>query len=163
MAAGTWKLPRGKIGCVDTALLHMDGDVWNTRGGRNPVNTFWAKRFLVDAKDFKSGPLRADLNARSSFDGADGGSFGKGALEGAFLPFGCELLPLFRIWVVANDCVILVGSIANPSRFLATNAVFFTVALAVTELDITLFFEPFENESSVVAPGPLGARVQRRR
>jgi len=92
VVVGRWKLPRGKIGCVDTALLHMDEDVWNTKNGRHPVNTFWAERFLVDSKDLHSGPLRADLNVRCSFEGVDGGSFGKGALEGVFLPFGCELL-----------------------------------------------------------------------
>lgn len=164
VVAGRWKLPRGQIGCVDTALLHMDGDVWNTKNGRHPVNIFWAERFLVDPKDPNSGPLRTDLNARCSFDGADAASFGKGALEGAFLPFGCELfrtLCVFRISCDIDDFAITVGSIASPSRFLATNAILFTVALAVTELDITLFYEPFDN-SGAVAPGPLGARVQRR-
>ncbi|KAM7193863.1 cytochrome P450 [Rhypophila sp. PSN 637] len=51
-----WRFPKHSLVIVPTRPAHMDEAYWNTRGGKKPLNCFWADRFLEYADDPESGP-----------------------------------------------------------------------------------------------------------
>lgn len=92
---GKWRLPRGKIGVLNTEINHMDEGFWNTKNGLHPATEFWAERFLVDPLDPSSGPIKPECRERGSSvkvrDEARGAKkpfFSMEGLEGAWLPYG---------------------------------------------------------------------------
>lgn len=90
-----WLLPRKKVMIVNTHLAHMDADVWNTRDGAHPLDTFWAERFLIYPNDPASGPVRKDLHDLPATPSSGKGEhktekphFSVDGLQGSFIPFG---------------------------------------------------------------------------
>lgn len=104
-------IPQGKLVLVNTWLAHMDEDVWNTRDGEFPLDTFWARRFLVDPKDERSGPVRSrrqntlasSANAKREREygssAQSGERFSIEGLDGAWIPYGgriCSFVDSFQ-------------------------------------------------------------------
>lgn len=83
-------IPQGKLVLVNTSVAHMDEDVWNTRDGEFPLDTFWARRFLVDPKDEHSGPVRGrrQHTLASSPNTNRDIKFSIEGLDGAWIPYG---------------------------------------------------------------------------
>ncbi|KAI0554091.1 Pfs, NACHT and ankyrin domain protein [Xylaria curta] len=89
---GKWHLPKGALALVNSAPSHMDKSFWNTKGGKYPVETFWADRFMIDPTDPESGPIdpeiRRSLN-RPEKTGPDMKPyFSLDGCEGAWVPYG---------------------------------------------------------------------------
>lgn len=91
---GEWVFPSGKLGVLDTRLLHMDESFWNTKNGLHPLSKFWAERFIVDPSDAASGPVRFECRKgqqgkpRSNLEKPDKLAYSVEGLEGAWLPYG---------------------------------------------------------------------------
>jgi hypothetical protein len=81
----------------------MNKDVWNTKGGRHPVESFWAERFIVDPADPLSGPNTPGVGLAESSTGAENVEerrkkqpyFTTEGLEGSWIPFGGKHDPEF--------------------------------------------------------------------
>lgn len=98
-----WLLPRNKVMMVNTYPAHMDAEVWNTKNGAYPLDTFWAERFLVYPNDPTSGPLRKDLHdlpaapsQRKDDENIEEPHFSLDGLNGSFIPFGGEFSHLYH-------------------------------------------------------------------
>ncbi|KAI0419434.1 hypothetical protein F5X98DRAFT_335114 [Xylaria grammica] len=81
---------------VSSYVSHMDENFWNTRGGKYPVNSFWAERFLIDPPDPSSGPVRDNVPSTvyqspvaPKAEGPEKGVFfSVKGLGGAWIPYG---------------------------------------------------------------------------
>jgi hypothetical protein len=132
---------------VNTYASHMDEGFWNTRGGKYPVDSFWAERFIIDPEDAGSGPVRGDVQVQgykkpvappsvsvpSSGAGGDSGGekgqvqsegkekqdpfFSVQGLEGAWIPYGG-------------------GYAACPGRHFAKRIIMYTTALLVAAFEV---------------------------
>ena len=95
---GTKLIPKDKMILVNTWLAHTDEDVWNTRDGKYPLDQFWPQRFMLDPDDPSSGPVRkaSQIRHQPSSPSEDAppapSRFSTDGLEGAWIPFGGELL-----------------------------------------------------------------------
>ncbi len=83
-------IPKDKLAITNTWLAHSDEQVWNTREGEKPLDTFWPERFLVDDRDERSGPVRVRSTAEKKDPAAakDHVYFSAEGLEGAWIPYG---------------------------------------------------------------------------
>lgn len=80
-------IPRKSLIIVNTHLAHRDDRVWDTQGGKRPLDKFCADRFLVDPLDPSSGPARQ--KGLNKVEGNQGGvQFSCDGLQGAWIPFG---------------------------------------------------------------------------
>ncbi|OJD40672.1 nacht and ankyrin domain protein [Diplodia corticola] len=138
-----WSIPPKSVVLVSTTTAHLDEGAWNTgRGGRHPVDAFWADRFLVvPGDDEKYGPMKAaatqgrpaatakrgQLHRRDSLVD-DMGGIGKGTVEeirfagdsvgsGSLFPFGG-------------------GARMCPGRHFAKREMLLTMALMVRDFDV---------------------------
>ncbi|RWA06704.1 hypothetical protein EKO27_g8397 [Xylaria grammica] len=123
----------------------MDENFWNTMGGKYPVNSFWAERFLIDPLDPSSGPGRDDVPSTvyqspvaPKAEGPEKGVFfSVKGLEGAWIPYGR-------------------GHAACPSRHLAKRLILYTTGLLLAAFDIEIVTQ------QVVMDSPrFGLGVQR--
>ncbi|KAL5465261.1 hypothetical protein PMIN06_000742 [Paraphaeosphaeria minitans] len=80
-----WRVPRDQICLVSTHIAHMHGDEWNTDGGKEPLNRFWANRFLVLKTDTDT-KLAPPATSKSCPE--DPWKFSLRGLEGVWIPFG---------------------------------------------------------------------------
>lgn len=99
-----YKVPRGKMMVVSSAMAHMDRRNWNTgTEEEHSVDTFWADRFLTyGANSLRTSPAPSDLNltpanigpagisARSTVSNSDllDPKFSLNGYSGAWIPFG---------------------------------------------------------------------------
>ncbi|KAG8425926.1 hypothetical protein J3459_008620 [Metarhizium acridum] len=124
---GRWRIPQASWGFINAGVAHHNKDVWNTKGGLYPVDSFWADRFIVDPADPSSGPLRQGNRYQHdlSHDDDSHGSrprFSLEGLEGSWIPFGGG----------RNMC---------PGRFLAKGVITSALALMVSQYDIELLID----------------------
>ncbi|GCB28270.1 cholesterol 7-alpha-monooxygenase [Aspergillus awamori] len=125
-----------KLILINTALAHTDEEVWNTRDGQYPLDTFWGRRFLVDPLDPQSGPLKPSSAAyefmkeqmRDKNSSITGEQFTVQGLEGIWIPYGG-------------------GQNACPGRLLAKRIMLLTTAMMVTMFDVELL-EPIPHFDS---------------
>lgn len=88
-----WNIPKASYGLICGGVSHMNKDVWNNYGGKHPLESFWAERFIVDPADPLSGPispvskLRGDPEVRTGAD-KQLPYFTTAGLEGSWIPFG---------------------------------------------------------------------------
>lgn len=141
---GKWVLPKGALAVLNSEPSHMDATFWNTKGGKYPVNSFWADRFLVDPSDSDSGPTNPAFRRRTTAaekDGAKDPYFSTDGCEGAWIPYGGSL-PLLssslRLCPHTDADTFSGGHSMCPGRFLARNVVIFSNALLASEYDIEL-------------------------
>lgn len=128
---GRWKLPKDKIGLLNSCISHMDPEFWNTKGGLHPVDCFWADRFLIDPSDPGSGPINPSLGERPRLgDTVNNGKpfFSVEGLESSWFPYGG-------------------GYSVCPGRHLAKFTVIYTCAVLVNEVDIEFFTDDLEFDS----------------
>ncbi|KAL7621629.1 hypothetical protein AAE478_008955 [Parahypoxylon ruwenzoriense] len=93
VSLGRWRLPKGRIGLVNSNLSHMDANSWNTKVGAHPVDEFWAERFLIDPSDPSSGPINPKIRGADTRPGRSGRgdvTFSTEGLEGSWIPYGGE-------------------------------------------------------------------------
>jgi len=143
-------IPKNKLILINTRLLHMDEEVWNTKAGQQPLDRFWAERFLVDPRDETSGPTKkifrpAENPGRGVYFSADG-------LEGAWIPYGG-------------------GQHACPGRLLAKRIMLLSTAFLVRTFDIEILAD--ERAQTFGSPrfgfgvskpaGPIRFKIRRRR
>ncbi|KAL1639426.1 Multidrug resistance protein [Diplodia intermedia] len=135
-----WSLPPKSMVLVATTPAHLDGDAWNTGlGGRHPVDTFWADRFLVVSGDEERyGPMKGAPTAavqrgqlhrpNSLVHGSRGVEdsteeearfVGNSVRSGLWFPFGG-------------------GARMCPGRLFAKRAVLLSLALMVHEFDVEI-------------------------
>lgn len=98
LPVGDATIPAGKMLMINTAVAHTDEDVWNTAGGKHPLDTFWPRRFLIDSADSESGPLRkgsvqfSSSPTKNNLDvrgiQSSEGTFSVEGLDGSWIPFG---------------------------------------------------------------------------
>lgn len=93
---GKWRIPQASWGFINAGVAHHNKDVWNTKAGLHPVESFWADRFIVDPADALSGPIRHgswDHRGLSHHEDDDdvnfrGPHFSLEGLDGSWIPFG---------------------------------------------------------------------------
>lgn len=144
-------IPEDKLIIANTWLSHTDEDVWNTKGGKHPLNEFWAERFLVDPNDETSGPVKhhnlQKPDTKDPYFSLDG-------LDGAWIPYGG-------------------GQHACPGRLLAKRIMLMSVALLIDKFQIEL--EQTKSQRSIEygsdrfgfgvrsPKGPVQFRIRRRK
>lgn len=163
---------------VNTYASHMDEGFWNTRGGKHPVDKFWAERFIIDPADVGSGPVRRDVHVEGykrpvapgsaqapTAEGGDGGEkrevgggekekqepfFSVRGLEGAWIPYGG-------------------GYAACPGRHFAKRIILYTTALLVAAFEVEVLTEELEMDDRCFGLGTqkpkheVRFRIRRRR
>ncbi|KAE8382376.1 cytochrome P450 [Aspergillus bertholletiae] len=123
-------IPPNKMIFINTGLAHSDESVWNTRNGQYPLDTFWARRFLINPTDARSGPLRKDRpqpfvptagrgGKRVNDQGPSPGQFTLEGLEGSWIPYGG-------------------GQHACPGRIVAKRIILIASSMMATMFDIDL-------------------------
>lgn len=176
---GRWRIPQGSLGAANAGIMHRNKDIWNTKNGRHPVDSFWGDRFVVDPQDPLSGPVRPgsryrrsvphtgeDDRARSTLEG----------LEGCWIPFGGESGSSLTAFQTLNQRLPCMtdnprkgGKNMCPGRFLAKNVITFALAILTKEFDIELLTERISlgNERfgiGVELPtGPIPFRIRKRK
>lgn len=89
-------IPQDKLVLVNTWVAHTDEEVWNTRDGEFPLDRFWARRFLVDPDDDRSGPVKrqqrhettSSIIAGTKTDSRGRVEFSIDGLDGVWIPYG---------------------------------------------------------------------------
>ncbi|KEY72657.1 hypothetical protein S7711_09157 [Stachybotrys chartarum IBT 7711] len=117
---GKWRIPQGSYGLMNAGVAHKNKDVWNTRAGAHPVDSFWADRFIIDPADPLSGPVRPEsrdkygmvVKGDEPFCASEG-------LEGFWIPYGGG----------RNMC---------PGRFLAKAIMTYTMASLTRDFEVEL-------------------------
>ena len=135
----------------------MNNELWNTKQGKHPVDSFWAERFILDPNDNTSGPLEpeykeavADSAEKQETNVAQEAYFSTKGPSGAWIPYGG-------------------GFSACPGRFLAKRIILYTFALLVTEFDVEIHSTDFKMGSSTFGLGtqkpktPVSFAIRRRR
>ncbi|KAI0014560.1 cytochrome P450 [Xylariomycetidae sp. FL0641] len=154
---GKYWLPRRSVGLVNSYMSHMNDKQWNTADGHHPLDTFWAKRFLIDPSDPTSGPLnparRGNLLGPSPDqtlpEGTNSPRFSTEGLEGSWIPYGG-------------------GRLMCPGRFLAKNAIILACATLVKDFDVELLTDDIKLESRSFGLGsetprsPVPFRIRKR-
>lgn len=92
LAVGGVTIPRNKMIVINTWLMHTDEKLWNTQGGRWPLDKFWAERFLVYPGDESSGPTAQKTTHSDDMRHKKGPHFSTTGLEGVWIPYGGKLL-----------------------------------------------------------------------
>ncbi|PYI05542.1 cytochrome P450 [Aspergillus sclerotiicarbonarius CBS 121057] len=125
LALGGETIQPNKLVLINTALAHTDEGVWNTRDGQYPLDTFWARRFLIDPADPRSGPLKPSSFSKAAQErqptdsAASRKEFTVQGLEGIWIPYGG-------------------GQHACPGRLLAKRIMLLTSAMMITMFDVEL-------------------------
>ncbi|KAI9897397.1 hypothetical protein N3K66_007253 [Trichothecium roseum] len=155
---GKWRVPQSSMGMINAAIAHRNEDVWNTKGGLHPVDTFWAERFIIDPQNATSGPFRpecrdrcADSREQVNVKAPGGGEpyFSLRGLEGSWIPYGGG----------QNMC---------PGRFLAKGVITYMLAYMVRQFDLELPEEPIPLGTDRFGMGaelptrPIPFRIRRR-
>lgn len=94
---GKWVLPKGALAVLNSEPSHMDATFWNSKGGKHPVNSFWADRFLINPSDPDSGPVNPACRrplTRSENGTVKDFYFSTEGCEGAWIPYGGLFSPL---------------------------------------------------------------------
>jgi cytochrome P450 len=155
-----WRFPKKSLLLVSAGPAHRDPNVWNTREGEHPVNTFWADRFLVYPNDPRSGPKRKTPEELARFQQDQTNStitdrgkprYVTGGMGNSYMPYG-------------------VGERTCPGRFFAQRLMIAFCAQIVNDFDIELLTttKNFESSSTFYGLGtqrPLGNvpfRIRRR-
>ena len=134
-----WVLPQNKVCMISSYVAHMDENVWNTRDGAYPLDTFWAERFLLDPNDPSSGPLKESACGtarRSKLPLSDGKIFSMDGLEGSWIPYGGKHLAMR-----ACDSALIAalgGYGVCPGRHFAKRQIFLTCAMMITMFDVEI-------------------------
>ncbi|KAK3374272.1 cytochrome P450 [Lasiosphaeria ovina] len=146
-------VPRGALMAANMWDAHGDERVWDTKSGAHPVDSFWARRFLVDPRDPSSGPavtttvrktttvssgelatVDDEEVAMSAAQRAKGGvHFSLDGLDGAWIPYGG-------------------GLHACPGRLLAKRVILISVAMLVTNFDFELLADEAAMDLNFKAP-----------
>ncbi|KAJ5738159.1 hypothetical protein N7493_001314 [Penicillium malachiteum] len=106
LSVGGSQIPADKLILINTELAHTDSIIWSTRDGQYPLDTFWARRFLVRSDDPNSGPINRShvqlplINFESKHQDLNGldpsqEHFTLEGLVGSFIPYGSKLSGLF--------------------------------------------------------------------
>ncbi|PHH62127.1 hypothetical protein CDD81_7558 [Ophiocordyceps australis] len=133
---GEWLLRPGSLGVVNSGMAHMDAEFWNTRRGRHPLSSFWARRFIIDPRDSDSGPVNPQCASYSPPAGEHAAPyFSLDGTAGSWIPYGG-------------------GSRICPGRFLAKDVILGAVAYLVLEFDVEL-----RSEAMLVNPWRFGVGV----
>jgi len=117
-----WIFPKKTLVIVPTMEAHMDETYWSTRGGKYPLNRFWADRFLAYPDDPLSGPSRIPDPAReknASRYNRSGPRFVNVGSSDAFIPYG-------------------IGERTCPGRLFARREMVATCAMLVQGFDLEL-------------------------
>jgi cytochrome P450 len=83
-----WRVPRDQTCLVSTHPAHMHGDGWNTDGGQQPLDRFWAHRFLIPKMDASAASTPPAEQSQNTLSAENGWSFSLRGLEGVWIPFG---------------------------------------------------------------------------
>lgn len=110
---GKWRVPKASMGLINAAIAHRNEEVWNTKDGLHPVDTFWAERFIIDPQDPTSGPFRPECRDRSLSTPGRGQVkaregepyFSLHNLEGSWIPYGGEYISTINISIPGDVCV----------------------------------------------------------
>lgn len=154
---GRWRLPKHSIGLLNSSLSHQDASFWNTKGGRHPVDSFWADRFIIDPSDPSSGPInpavRGPLGSKAARQETSTNAkpyFSTDGLEASWFPYGG-------------------GYSICPGRHLAKNVIIHVCAVLTREFDVefladSLVLDKWRFGLGIAAPiNALPFRMQRRR
>ncbi|KAI1074867.1 cytochrome P450 [Whalleya microplaca] len=112
-------IPKNKLIMTNTWLMHTDENTWNTKGGEQPLDHFWAERFLVDPKDATSGPMKMAGSSSTEQNGKGEVYFSTAGLEGAWIPYGG-------------------GHHACPGRLLAKRIMLLSTAMLINRFDVEI-------------------------
>lgn len=85
---GQWVFRRGRFITLSTQVAAHDPEAWGperTQGGKQPLDRFWAERFLVPAKSGRSQDQDQDQDQKGSSDARE---FSLDGLSGAWIPYG---------------------------------------------------------------------------
>lgn len=138
-----WLIPQKKICLLSTMPAHHDETIWNTYNGRFPLETFWARRFIIDPEDPMSGPIKPEARSQTRRSRADSVTG-----EGTQLTFSTE--GLSASWIPFGG-----GPRACPGRHVGKQQVLATIALLIQQFDIEILAdEPaWEMDESGYGPG----------
>lgn len=155
-----WIFPKNKVILVSSDPAHFNSQIWNTSGGRHPLETFWAERFLVREGDDNSGPVRNA--ARHNMEGRVESP--RRQLESEFhsqpAPFAnaktsvkFTMNGLYGSWIPYGG-----GSRACPGRHFAKREILATCAMLLTAFDIEILADV---EALKVGGGRYGLGAQK--
>ncbi|KAE8396125.1 cytochrome P450 [Aspergillus alliaceus] len=127
LSMGGASIQPNKLILINTALAHTDESAWNTRSGEYPLDTFWARRFLIDPTDPNTGPLKHHSEA---FDSTKTNNTEKTKTSN---PSTFSLKGLDGVWIPYGG-----GQHACPGRLLAKRIMLVASAMMVTMFDVEL-------------------------
>ncbi|KAE8414446.1 cytochrome P450 [Aspergillus pseudocaelatus] len=137
-SVGRWWLGQNDVVMVSSYVNHMHEQLWNTKDGAYPVNTFWADRFLLHPADPRSGPRRTWRDQVDPYHHVNGvgsqPSFSMKGLEGMWIPYGG-------------------GTSACPGRNFAKRLILFTCAFFVSQFDVDIQVSSLDMDSSTFGLG----------
>jgi hypothetical protein len=87
---GKWSMPKGSYGMICAGVCHRNTQVWNTKDGLHPLDSFWADRFIVDPSDPMSGPIKPEVREELQVKLVRSNKpyYSIEGLEGTWVPFG---------------------------------------------------------------------------
>jgi hypothetical protein len=93
LSVGKWSIPQGSYGMICTGVSHKNPEIWNTKNGLHPVDSFWADRFIVDPSDSSSGPVKPEAREELQVKPSeyDKPQFSSEGLNSTWFPFGGKL------------------------------------------------------------------------
>lgn len=96
-------IPPDKLVMVNTRVAHMDEKIWNSQGGKFPLDQLYPERFIVDPTDASTGP---SLFKDTSVPKPEKPYFSMKGLEGSWIPYGGTppllFLPIFFFFFYAS-------------------------------------------------------------
>ncbi|KAF7951339.1 hypothetical protein EAE96_006655 [Botrytis aclada] len=137
-----WIFPKKTPILVPCGPAHHDVNVWNTRNGEFPLDTFWADRFLLCPEDAMSGPMLTtpSSNGVSQFTLSS-------RQKNSSKPIYCET-------VMRNSFIGYgVGERTCPGRFLAKREIIAVFARIAQQYDIELLSKEKNFKHSVAFYG----------
>ncbi|KAF2261238.1 cytochrome P450 [Lojkania enalia] len=125
-----WRIPRNKICLASTHPSHQDPEVWNTREGKYPLDTFWAERFLLYPDDENSGPLDPSYKAR--VQPKVSGQHNRPVPQDSYMP-SFSLHGLSSSWIPYGG-----GPRACPGRHIAKKQILSTFISFIQRFDVEI-------------------------
>lgn len=109
-----WSIKKNDTLLVSSQTEAMNEEVWSEGDDtetRHPLDRFWASRFLVDAANPRSGPLREPRPTSDAITTA-GPSFSMDGLSASWIPYGggkhlCPGRHFAKRWVILTAAVFL--------------------------------------------------------